>query len=311
MGDVAISTALVFCSILLISQTIFQGLRKDSGRLRLWRIRSAQFASSGEHQHDEDEGILLSADSALVKHLEPVARVGPRASLGRKHQLRRRLIRAGYRRKEAALIYNAIRLIAFIAALGVFAITSISLAASQTFTVLGGVMVAISSYILPSVLLDRRIRHRQFAVEQHLPSAIDLLAISVDAGMGLNHALSRVGRELRQISPVFSDELRLVSMQTSAGKSNADALRGLAERVDSRDLSLFVNMLVQTERFGTNVSNSLRAHSEDMRSYRMQAAEERAGKATVRMLMPTSLIMLSLLIIIMGLGGIKASHLLE
>ena len=87
-------------------------------------------------------------------------------------------------------------------------------------------------------------------------------------------------------------------------------MRELAERVGSKDLAQLVNMLIQTERFGTNVADALRSHGDEMRTFRLQAAEERAGKAATLMLLPTSLIMISILVMILGLGAIKASELL-
>jgi tight adherence protein C len=88
-------------------------------------------------------------------------------------------------------------------------------------------------------------------------------------------------------------------------------MRDLADRVGSKELGLLVNMLIQTERFGTNVADALRSHSDELRTFHLQAAEERAGRASIMMLIPTSLIMVSILVIILGLGAIKASHLLS
>ena len=124
--------------------------------------------------------------------------------------------------------------------------------------------------------------------------------------MGLIPGLARIGTEMKRISPILSEDLELVRMESSTGKSSSDALLNLSKRVGTREVSMFVNMLVQTERFGTSVTDALREYSDDMRVRRTLLAEERAATAALRMLFPTALIMMSLLGLIMGLAGVAA-----
>jgi tight adherence protein C len=116
-----------------------------------------------------------------------------------------------------------------------------------------------------------------------MPDALDLLVICVEAGLGLDQALLRVSEELQITHPELSEELQLVNAEMRLGKGRTDALRELARRTGLDDIKAFVAMLVQTERFGTSIAQSLRVYSDDMRLKRRQRAEEAAAKVGVKM----------------------------
>jgi tight adherence protein C len=123
-------------------------------------------------------------------------------------------------------------------------------------------------------------------MQKALPDALDMLVVSVEAGLGLNQALVRVSEEIYRISPVLSEQLALVNLEIRAGTSRPEALRNLAERTGLQDISSLVGMLIQTDRFGTSVAQALRVHSETMRTKRRQRAEEAAAKTTIKMIFP-------------------------
>ena len=311
MSEVDISTVLVFLSVLLGLLGIASTQKSDSNRLRLWRIKSSQSALADSDGLEDRSGILYGETSPLVRRLAAAGPAESGESAEKVSKLRRRLIRAGYRRRDASKIYSALRLVGSgVAGVSVFAGMGMWDPSDPSAIGLGAVF-ALGFYLGPSIFLDNRIKARQASIDRALPAAVDLLAVSVDAGMSTNQAIARVANEFRRISPELSEELELVAKQVSAGRTNADSMRDLAERVGSRDLAQLVSMLIQTERFGTNVADALRAHGDEMRTFRLQAAEERAGKAATLMLMPTSLIMVSVLVMILGLGAIKASDLLR
>jgi tight adherence protein C len=141
-------------------------------------------------------------------------------------------------------------------------------------------------YLLPAMALGRMAKRRQHRIRLGLPDALDLLVVSVEAGLGLDQAIQRVSDELRFAHPDLADELRLINLELRAGKARSDALRNLAERTQLDDLSSLVAMLVQTDKFGTSVAQSLRVHSETMRTKRRQRAEEAAAKTGVKMVFP-------------------------
>ena len=141
-------------------------------------------------------------------------------------------------------------------------------------------------YVLPSIMVGRRVKQRQKEMQKALPDALDMLVVSVEAGLGLNQAMVRVSEEIYRISPVLSEQLALVNLEIRAGTSRPEALRNLAERTGLQDISSLVGMLIQTDRFGTSVAQALRVHSETMRTKRRQRAEEAAAKTTIKMIFP-------------------------
>ena len=196
-------------------------------------------------------------------------------------KLRLRLVQAGYRRDEAVTIFFGIR-VAF--AMGLFALFATSILTKPNILVaLGGLGLG---YILPGMVLARVAKRRAHRIRLSLADMLDLLVVSVEAGLGLDQALQRVGAELQFAYPELSDELRLINLELRAGKPRSEALRNLADRTGVDDLSALVTMLIQTDKFGTSVAQSLRVYSETLRTKRRQRAEEAAAKTGVKMVFP-------------------------
>ena len=142
---------------------------------------------------------------------------------------------------------------------------------------------------------------RQHHLRRGLPDALDLLVICVESGLGLDQALMKVAQELRIAHRDLSDELQLVNLEMRIGKSRIDALRELARRTGLEDIKSLVAMLVQTDRFGTSVAQSLRIFSDDLRIKRRQRAEEMSAKTTVKMVPPlVFFIFPALMVVILG-----------
>jgi tight adherence protein C len=228
---------------------------------------------------DEDEQ-PKSKFEALVGVVKRVGEKAPRSAkeLG---TLRLRLVQAGYRRDEAMTIFFGIRVVF---ALVLFALFSTSLLTKPNMIMaLGGLAIG---YILPGMVLARLAKRRIHRIRLSLADALDLMVVSVEAGLGLDQALQRVGQELAFAYPDLSDELRLVNLELRAGKARAEALRNLADRSGVDDLNSLVTMLIQTDKFGTSVAQSLRVYSETLRTKRRQRAEEAAAKTGVKMVFP-------------------------
>jgi tight adherence protein C len=141
-------------------------------------------------------------------------------------------------------------------------------------------------YLLPGMVLARKAKGRAHRIRLALADMLDLLVVSVEAGLGLDQAIARVGSELAFAYPELSDELRLINLELRAGKARSEALRNLADRTGVEDLSSLVTMLIQTDKFGTSVAQSLRVYSETLRTKRRQRAEEAAAKTGVKMVFP-------------------------
>ena len=195
--------------------------------------------------------------------------------------LRLRLVHAGFRRPESLPIFLAMRVGFALLLFGLF---------SSGVLVRPNVVFALAAlgmgYVLSGMVLARLAKRRQHLIRLALPDALDLLVVSVEAGLGLDQAMARVAQELGAAYPELSTDLRQVNLELLAGKARTEALRNLADRTGVDDLSALVAMLVQTDKFGTSVASSLRVFSETMRTKRRQRAEEAAAKTGVKMVFP-------------------------
>jgi tight adherence protein C len=200
--------------------------------------------------------------------------------------VRLRLIQAGYPNAAAVPMYLGLR-VAVPALMGMGAALLLpAMGYSAPKTLIMSIYFGAMGYLLPSWLVGRRLRKRQKEMQKALPDALDMLVVSVEAGLGLNQALVRVSEEIYRISPVLSEQLALVNLEIRAGTSREEALRNLADRTGLQDISSLVGMLIQTDRFGTSVAQALRVHAETMRTKRRQRAEEAAAKTTIKMVFP-------------------------
>jgi tight adherence protein C len=195
--------------------------------------------------------------------------------------LRLRLVQSGFRRDEALPIFYGIRAALGVALFGLFA-TPVIGHPNITFALTGVGF----GWVLPGMVLKRLARRRQHRIRLSLADALDLLVVSVEAGLGLDQALQRVAHELHGPYPDLSGELKLVNLELRAGKGRSEALRNLADRTGVDDLSALVAMLIQTDKFGTSIAQSLRVFSETLRTKRRQRAEEAAAKTGVKMVFP-------------------------
>jgi tight adherence protein C len=245
----------------------------------------------------EEEKPRFQGFIAAMKRLGEKAPKSPR-ELG---SLRLRLVQAGYRREEALTIFFGIR-IAF--AFALFALFASSIVFKPNLALaLGGLGLG---YILPGMVLARLAKRRAHRIRLSLADMLDLLVVSVEAGLGLDQALQRVGQELAFAYPELSDELRLINLELRAGKARPEALRNLADRTGVDDLSSLVTMLIQTDKFGTSVAQSLRVYSETLRTKRRQRAEEAAAKTGVKMVFPLVLcIFPSIWVVTIGPAAIR------
>jgi tight adherence protein C len=189
------------------------------------------------------------------------------------------LLRAGFRRPEASLAVAGVRILlpVILEAVAYFS----GLYRGRAVLVFAG--AALLGYLLPEMWLMRRIKARRQRLRKALPDGLDLLVICVEAGLGLDQALLRVSQELQRAHREFSDELQLVSTEMRLGKTRTDALRELGRRTGLEDIKSLITMLIQTERFGTSIAQSLRVFSDDMRTKRRQRAEEMAAKISIKM----------------------------
>lgn len=282
--------AFVFASLIIAAV----GMRLASNRGTVIDRRLAEVTGAKDR---EEEGPRFGALKNAVKKLGSKVPVAP-SEVGK---VRLRLIQAGYRGAEALPLFVGIRMAV---ALGAFVLFATPLVLRPNVSIgLGGSLLG---YVLPGMVLARKAKKRQKKIQLGLADALDLMVVSVEAGLGMDQAILRVGDELRFAHPDLSDELRLVNIELRAGKARTDALRNLADRTGLDDLVSLTTMLIQTDKFGTSVAQSLRVFSETLRTKRRQRAEEAAAKTGVKMVFPLVLcIFPAIWVVTIGPAAIK------
>ena len=226
----------------------------------------------------------------------PLGEIIPRSpeEMGRQE---RRLVTAGFRRKDAPVLFYGVKLALAILLLIGFAAGGYLSGNPLLYIVLAVLLGA----MVPDFWMSRRIKRRKENIQLAIPDALDLTVVCVEAGLGLDQSLMRIGQEIRPIHRDLSDELRLLNLEVNAGKSRAQSLRNLANRTEVDDLKALVAVLIQTDKFGTSVSQSLRVFSDSLRVKRRQRAEERSAKTTIKMIPPlVFFIMPSIFVVVLG-----------
>lgn len=219
-----------------------------------------------------------------------------------------RLVRAGWRSRHALWLYGGSKtlLLTLLPTLLASVAWSFGLRAGSLPWWAALLGVASLGYVLPDLALRWQLARRQGALFKGFPDALDLLRVCVQAGLGLDAAIERVGREMRLASPVLSEEWRLTGLELRAGASRAQALRHLAERVGLPDIDALVTMLIQADRFGTRMADALQVHADALRTQRRLRAEEAAAKLPVKLLIPLVFcIFPALLTVMLGPVGIS------
>jgi tight adherence protein C len=218
------------------------------------------------------------------------------------------MIRAGYRSSEASLAMRGVKLLFPVAALA-----GVYFSGLYRINVFFIPIVAFAlGYLLPDMWLTWRVGSRQRKLRRGLPDALDLLVICVEAGLGLDQALLKVSQDMKISHPELSEELQFVNLEMRIGKTRIEALRELARRTGLDDIKTLTAMLIQTERFGTSIAQSLRVYSDDMRVKRRQRAEEMSAKTSVKMVPPlVFFIFPALMVVILGPAMITLMHQLK
>jgi tight adherence protein C len=215
----------------------------------------------------------------------------------------RLMVAAGYRTETAVRFYYGIKVILCVVFLVLALLFRDTITSNAILRNVLVVAAGLAGYFGPGLILEKMVTARQERIRLSMPDALDLLVVCVEAGLGLDQAIRNVADELRITHKDISDELGLVNLEMRAGKRRADALRNLADRVGEAELKKLVAILIQADRFGVSVAESLRTHSDFMRVRRRQEAEERAAKVGVKLVFPIFFFILpSMLVVSAGPG---------
>jgi tight adherence protein C len=240
---------------------------------------------------------LQSADPSLVliennplttmttRAAEPLNRIVPISAV-EAAKLEKRLLHAGYSSADAAMVFRAIQLLLIVALPIVVISLCFILDRPLTSFLIWGLLAAAIGFYVPRLVLRSKINRRQLRITWALADALDLMVIAVEAGLGLNAALNRVGEELKTVHPDLHHEFDLVNLEIRLGRSREEALRNLSERTGIDDIRSFVALLIQADRFGSSIGKAVRIFADSLRTKRRQRAEQASQKAAVKLLIP-------------------------
>jgi tight adherence protein C len=226
-------------------------------------------------------------------------------TVGTQDKDRERLVQqfaaAGFRQPGAVNLYNGSRLvlaaILCIAASGAFSLRN----ADASTVVMAGIGGGLAGYSLPGEFIRVMTRRRRRSIQRALPNTLDLLTICVESGLGLDQGILHVARDLARAHREMSEELSMINFETRAGKARSEALRNLAARTGVPDVRELVAVLIQADRFGTSIAQTLRTYSKHLRIQARQRAEEKAAQLSVKLVFPIFFFILpSLFVITVG-----------
>ena len=242
-----------------------------------------------------------SAATVLAERMaSPLQRLAP-PSAAEARKVQKELMNAGFRSESGPVIYRGLQLLSLVFFPGAvaFGCAMLGRPLSSAFIYIA-ISVGVGGY-LPRFVLKRLIARRHLRLQWGLADALDLMVVSIEAGLGLNAALVRVGEELREVHPDISEEFEMCNLEIRVGRERDEALRNLSERAGVDDLKSLVAMLIQADRFGTSIARAVRVYADSLRTKRRQRAEQAAQKAAVKLLMPLALFLFpTLFIIILG-----------
>lgn len=286
---------IVFISAVVAAMILFTQLAAGQTRKRLASVGGERAYGGAESQGEWLKTVIkLSGAFAKLSIPEEGWEQSP---------LRIRFMNAGYRNENALILYfSAKTLLAIVPPILLFIVLRLSGSSptSSSMLVLLFIVAAIG-YYLPNVILARLVFYRQRSIFENFADAADLMLVCVESGMALDAALNKVAEEIRLKSEALAEELQLVNLEMRAGSTREKSLRNLAMRTGVEEVNTFATMLVQADRFGTSIGDSLRVFSDGLRTRRRLRAEELAAKIPLKLLFPlVFFIFPSLLLVLLG-----------
>jgi tight adherence protein C len=228
---------------------------------------------------------------------EPINRIIPISAM-EALKLQKQLLQAGYRSPEAATAFRAIQVTLFVAIPSLVVTACVLLNRSASDMAVFGMVGAAVGFYLPRYILRKMISGRQQRITWGLADAMDLMVVAVEAGLGLNAALNRVGDELKTLHPDMHTEIELVNLEIRVGRSREEALRNLAERTGVEDIRSFVALLIQADRYGSSIAKAVRIFADSLRTKRRQRAEQISQKAALKLLIPLTMFLFPVIILV-------------
>ena len=265
-----------------------------------------------------DKPTLIRQDgkssSLKERALEAISSFG-KMTLGKEQEkpkisdLRLTLIQAGFRYTNAVAVFFGIKAICtvllpicyLVYMTWAHKVTSMNLAIAMGAAALG--------YYLPNYILQKALKQRQNRIDRALPDILDLMIVSMEAGLSLQSTLNHVADEVKRISKDFHGELRITNAELRTGIPRDNALRNMWERTGVQSVKSLISLMIQSEKMGASISQSLRTHADFVRVQRAQKAEEMAAKLPIKIIFPTLVCMFpAIFIVILGPAAIQIYH---
>jgi tight adherence protein C len=242
---------------------------------------------------------------------DPISRLLPPSAANAK-KLQKQLMQAGFRSHAAPAVYRATQFLLMFALPGGVVLLWMALGRPVNGAMIPGLFAFGAGFLLPRFVLNRLIASRQLRITWGLADALDLMVITMEAGLGLNAAMLKVCEELKDVHPDISKEFELANLEIRVGRERSEALRNLADRSGVEDLNSLVGMLIQADRFGTSIARAVRVYSDSLRTKRRQRAEQAAQKAAFKLLLPLgALLFPTMFIVILGPALLNISDMLS
>ena len=249
-------------------------------------------------------------ETLAARMAEPLNRLVPPSAADAK-KLQKKLMQAGFRSPSAPAVFRVTQL-GLMVILPMITLLGYSLTAQPMSEAILPVIGAFATgFLKPRFILNRLVAKRKLRITWGLADALDLMVITMEAGLGLNAAMLKVCDELKTVHPDICKEFELANLEIRVGRERSEALRNLAERSGVEDLNSLVGMLIQADRFGTSIARAVRVYSDSLRTKRRQRAEQAAQKAAFKLLLPLgALLFPTMFIIILGPALLNISDML-
>lgn len=248
-----------------------------------------------------DPSLILVENNPVTtmaeKVAEPLNRIVPISAI-EALKLQKKMLLAGYRSPDAAMAFRAIQMSMMVAIPTVVLSICFLLDRSPRSFVLWSLLGLVIGFYLPRLFLNKKIAGRQLRITWGLADALDLMVVAVEAGLGLNAALNRVGEELKSTHPDLHYELEIVNLEIRVGRSREEALRNLAERTGVDDIRSFVALLVQADRYGSSIAKAVRIFADSLRTKRRQRAEQASQKAALKLVFPLTVFLFPVILLV-------------
>lgn len=285
--------AIVFIAVFGVIWLAMDLLSIDPMRKRMMEL------SDNDLPENSGESEIMNT---LVRVVDPISKLSLPSAGWEKSPLQRKFINAGWRNPDAPKIYFAIKtILTFGIPFVLYWIFAPYIDSQKHVLLLILLTGSAIGYYLPNIILNNAAKKRQQEIFETFPDSLDLLTICMEAGLSFDQALSKVANEIGIKSKTLSEELELVMMEMRSGFSRERALRNLAMRTGVEDVDTLATMVIQSERFGTSIGDSLRVQSDNLRTKRRLKAEEAAAKIALKLLFPLIFFLFPMLfIVIMG-----------